>query len=123
MQLFASTLIAVRPVSEDTNGQEMVAFASGEARASTAIRNVSSSGSVSSASESIDTRFDAPVVHGGITRSSVGETSQNSNVLVNTNQNGISIFQGYLLSEPTYMFVFCKLIYCHIVIKIIATTL
>ncbi|KAL8500263.1 hypothetical protein ACS0TY_020027 [Phlomoides rotata] len=74
----------------------MVSFASEEERASTANANVSSSGSASSAYELIDTKFDAPVVQGEISRSSTAESSQTSTALVNTNQNGIPIFQGLL---------------------------
>lgn len=81
----------------------MVAFASEEARASTANVNVSSSGSASSASELLDAKFDAPAVQGEINRSAIGESSQSSTALVTTSQNGIPIFQGYLLSPPTCM--------------------
>ncbi|KAK6162601.1 hypothetical protein DH2020_002442 [Rehmannia glutinosa] len=91
--------ISLRPVYEDPDGQEMLAFVSGEARATAVNRSVSPSASISSLSESVDTRFDAPVVQGGITRSSSGNSSQSSNVLVqsnNTNQNGVSIFQGLI---------------------------
>lgn len=91
--------ISIRPISEDADGQEMVAFVSGEDRASTSNRNVPSSACTSSVFESIDTKFVAPAVHGGITRNSEGESTQSSNVLVqsnNTNQNGISIFQGLI---------------------------
>ncbi|KAL0379728.1 UNVERIFIED_CONTAM: hypothetical protein Sangu_0037100 [Sesamum angustifolium] len=77
------TDISIRPVSEDANGQEMLSFVSGEARVSTDSRNSSSSASVSSVSESIDTKYDAPVVHGAITRSTAGESSQNSDVFCN----------------------------------------
>lgn len=101
MQLFLTTLIAVRPVFNSSNEQEMVTFASEEARTSTANVNLSSSESFSY--ESIDTKFDAPLVQGEITRSPTAESSQTSTALVNTNQNGIPIFQGYLLSEPTCM--------------------
>ncbi|KAK6162593.1 hypothetical protein DH2020_002434 [Rehmannia glutinosa] len=91
--------ISLRPVYEDPDGQEMLPFVSGEARATAVNRSVSPSASISSLSESVDTRFDAPVVQGGITRSSSGNSSQSSNVLVqsnNTNQNGVSIFQGLI---------------------------
>ncbi|KAL0464586.1 UNVERIFIED_CONTAM: hypothetical protein Slati_0346200 [Sesamum latifolium] len=93
------TDISIRPVSEDADGQEMLSFVSGEARVSTDSRNASPSASVSSVSGSIDTRHDAPVVHGAITRRTAGESSQNSGVLLqsnNTNQSGISIFQGLI---------------------------
>lgn len=72
----------------------MLPLVSAEARASTANRDLSSN---ASASGSVDTRYDAPLVHSGISRSSTGESIQNANVLVqnNTNQNGLSIFQGY----------------------------
>ncbi|KAK4411219.1 hypothetical protein Sango_0194900 [Sesamum angolense] len=93
------TDISIRPVSEDADGQEMLSFVSGEARVSTDSRNASLSASVSSVSESIDTKYDAPVVHGAITRSTAGESSQNSDALLqsnNTNQSGISIFQGLI---------------------------
>ncbi|XP_075518257.1 uncharacterized protein LOC142552355 isoform X4 [Primulina tabacum] len=74
----------------------MLTFASGEAISLTPNRNMSSSGSASSVFESIDTKFDAPIVHGGVTRNSAGEPSQNSNLVVESNnnhQNGISLFQ------------------------------
>ncbi|XP_011089915.1 uncharacterized protein LOC105170699 isoform X3 [Sesamum indicum] len=93
------TDISIRPVSEDTDGQEMLSFVSGEARVLTDNRNASPSASVSSVSESIDTKYAAPVVHSAITRSTAGESSQNSDVLLqsnNTNQSGISIFQGLI---------------------------
>ncbi|GFP80929.1 hypothetical protein PHJA_000236200 [Phtheirospermum japonicum] len=79
--------ISIRPVSEDDDGQEMLAFVSGEPGARTVNRSVDSM---------IDTRYDAPVVHDGIMRSSSLVASQNSNAIVNTNQNGISIFQGLI---------------------------
>ncbi|KAK4414625.1 E3 ubiquitin-protein ligase BRE1-like 1 [Sesamum alatum] len=93
------TDISVRPVSEDTDGQEMLSFVSGEARVSIDNRSASPSASVSSVTESIDTKFDAPVVHGAIMRSTTGQSSQNSNVLLrsnNTNPSGISMFQGLI---------------------------
>ncbi|KAL8498799.1 hypothetical protein ACS0TY_021940 [Phlomoides rotata] len=88
--------ISIRPVFNSSNEQEMVSFASEEERASTANANVSSSGSASSAYELIDTKFDAPVAQGEITRSSTADSSQTSTALINTNQNGIPIFQGLL---------------------------
>ncbi|XP_075518234.1 uncharacterized protein LOC142552355 isoform X1 [Primulina tabacum] len=93
---FQSNLCLLGPVSEDSDGPEMLTFASGEAISLTPNRNMSSSGSASSVFESIDTKFDAPIVHGGVTRNSAGEPSQNSNLVVESNnnhQNGISLFQ------------------------------
>lgn len=75
----------------------MLAFLPREAGASAADMNLSSSAI---------NQFNAPAVHGEITRGVAEESSQNSNVLVqsnNANQNGISIFQGYSSSEPTSM--------------------
>ncbi|XP_075518247.1 uncharacterized protein LOC142552355 isoform X3 [Primulina tabacum] len=91
-----SLMMMLGPVSEDSDGPEMLTFASGEAISLTPNRNMSSSGSASSVFESIDTKFDAPIVHGGVTRNSAGEPSQNSNLVVESNnnhQNGISLFQ------------------------------
>ncbi|KAL3616484.1 hypothetical protein CASFOL_039874 [Castilleja foliolosa] len=79
--------ISIRPVSEDEDGQEMLAFVSGEPGARTVNRSVNSM---------IDTRYDAPIVHDGITRSPSLVAPHNSNAIVNTNQNGISIFQGLI---------------------------
>lgn len=91
------TFLAVGPVCEDSDGREVLMVASGEAISLTPNQNMSSSGSVSSVFESDDTKFDAPVVHGGITRNSAGEPSQSSSLVVlsNNHQNGISLFQGY----------------------------
>ncbi|KAL9175912.1 hypothetical protein ABFS82_02G143700 [Erythranthe guttata] len=89
--------ISVKTASRDNDGQEMLAFVSGEARASTANRDWSSDASVPSVSESIYNNFDAPLVQSGITRSPLGESSQNPNMLAlsnNTNPTGLSIFQG-----------------------------
>ncbi|XP_051144624.1 uncharacterized protein LOC127260747 isoform X2 [Andrographis paniculata] len=93
------TDISIRPLIEDGDGQEMVAFVSEEPRQIPYNMNVSSSASDSSFSESTDIQVEAPVLQGGITRSSAGESSQTSNALVqsnDTNQNGISIFQGLI---------------------------
>ncbi|KZV43499.1 hypothetical protein F511_19043 [Dorcoceras hygrometricum] len=87
------TNVSVGPVSEDSDGREVLTFASGEAISLTPNRNMSSSGSVSSVFESVDTKVDAPLVQGGITRD-----AQNSSLIVqsNNNQNGISLFQGLI---------------------------
>ncbi|KAG8391557.1 hypothetical protein BUALT_Bualt01G0200000 [Buddleja alternifolia] len=76
------------PLTRDSDGLEMLAFLPREAGASAADMNLSSSAI---------NQFNAPAVPGEITRGVAGESSQNSNVLVqsnNTNRNGISIFQG-----------------------------
>ncbi|KAL1543352.1 hypothetical protein AAHA92_20336 [Salvia divinorum] len=89
--------ISISPASEDPHGNEMVQFASEEGSEETRSlitnRNVSSSGHDLSASE-----FDAPIVHGAITRGSARASSQNSNAIVpaNTYLNGNSIFQGLI---------------------------
>ncbi|KAL3833086.1 hypothetical protein ACJIZ3_007822 [Penstemon smallii] len=89
------TDISIEPVSEGSYEQEMLTFASEEAGASTDRRNVTSNASVSSVSESIDSRFYAPRIRGGINKNSAGDSSQNPIVqLNNSNQNGISIFQS-----------------------------
>lgn len=84
--------ISIGPAPEEPHGQEMVAFASEEARSLIDNRDVSSSRNDLSASN-----FDAPLVHGAITQDSAGESSQTSNALVPyTNLNGTSIFQGLI---------------------------
>ncbi|XP_075519247.1 uncharacterized protein LOC142553122 isoform X1 [Primulina tabacum] len=92
------TNVSVGPVSEDSDGREILTFASGEAISLTPNQNMSARGSVSAVFESVDTKFDAPVVQGGITRNSAGEPSQSSSLLVQSNnhQNGISLFQGLI---------------------------
>ncbi|XP_073291312.1 uncharacterized protein [Primulina huaijiensis] len=93
------TNVSVGPVSEDSDGPEMLTFASGEAISLTPNQNMSLSGSASSVFGSVDTKFDAPIVHGGVTRNSAGEPSQNSSLVVESNnnhQNGISLFQGLI---------------------------
>ncbi|KAL6569315.1 hypothetical protein OROMI_013829 [Orobanche minor] len=79
--------ISIRPVSEDADGMELLSFVSGEPGARTINRSVGSSATVSSIYGSIGTRCDAPVVHAGITRSSSGASSQNSNAIVQPNTN------------------------------------
>ncbi|CAA0820390.1 alpha/beta-Hydrolases superfamily protein [Striga hermonthica] len=89
--------ISIRSVSQDPDGLEMLPFVSREHGARSVNRNGDSSTSPS-VSGSIVTRYNAPVVHGGITRSSSGASPRTSNALVqsNTNQNGLSIFQGLI---------------------------
>lgn len=87
MQRSVPTSIVVGPPPQEPHGQEMVTFASEEARFVN--RSLSSSGSYLSASN-----FDAPVVHGAITQ---GPDAESSPLLPsNNNQNGLSIFQGYV---------------------------
>uniref|UniRef100_A0A5B7AT51 Alpha/beta-Hydrolases superfamily protein n=1 Tax=Davidia involucrata TaxID=16924 RepID=A0A5B7AT51_DAVIN len=90
---------SAEPVSRDSNGQEMVTFASGETRGSLASNDVSSSESVTTFTESFNRATDVPPIHDGITRSSAGDSSQNASTLVqsaHTSQNGISLFQGLI---------------------------
>ncbi|XAR54168.1 hypothetical protein NMG60_11029189 [Bertholletia excelsa] len=58
-----------------------------------------SSGSLSSSSESSKAETDAPCIHDGTSRNLAGPSSQNASVVVQstqTNQDGISLFQGLL---------------------------
>ncbi|KAA8515881.1 hypothetical protein F0562_019060 [Nyssa sinensis] len=85
------------PVPGDSNGQEMVTFASGVTSGSLASNDMSSSGSITAFSESFNRATDAPPVHDGIERSSAEDSSQNASRLVqsaHTSQNGIPLFQG-----------------------------
>lgn len=91
---------AVEPIPEESYERQLLAYAIGDARASTADKDMSSTATSSSMSErfGIGTSFEAPMIPSGITRSSAEESTQNSNMLElsnNTNPNGISIFQGY----------------------------
>ncbi|CAA2945092.1 Hypothetical predicted protein [Olea europaea subsp. europaea] len=93
------TSASAQPASGYSGGQELVTFSSGETRGSIAKNEVSSSGSSSSTLESFHTEVDAPAVHGELIMSAAGEHSQNSNMLVrsnDTNQNGIPLFQGLI---------------------------
>ncbi|XP_052194365.1 uncharacterized protein LOC127802552 isoform X2 [Diospyros lotus] len=87
------------PVSRESNGQEMVAFASRGTRVSVAGSLVPSNGSLPAFSESSNTATNAPHIHNGISRGLDGDSSQNAGTVVQstqTSQNGISIFQGLI---------------------------
>lgn len=80
-------------------------FSSGQPRGSFATSgdHASSSGNHSASAESSSNATDAPSVLDGTLRSSAGDSSQNSSVLVKSDPSGpggISIFQGYLF--PAY---------------------
>ncbi|KAL7203817.1 hypothetical protein ACSBR2_016963 [Camellia fascicularis] len=84
--------------ARESHGQEMVTIASQETRESLASSHMPSSRSLSAISGSSNTT-DAPHIPDGTSRRLEGDSSQNANVVVQstqTNQNGISIFQGLI---------------------------
>ncbi|KAK2975769.1 hypothetical protein RJ640_014592 [Escallonia rubra] len=94
------TDFSAEPASSDFGGQEIVTFFPAEDGRSLASDNVSSSGSISVVPEASSTVVsEAPPIHDEITRSSVGDSSQNVGAVVQSShasKNGISIFQGTL---------------------------
>ncbi|KAK2998274.1 hypothetical protein RJ639_023101 [Escallonia herrerae] len=94
------TDFSAEPASSDFGGQEIVTFFPAEDGRSLASDNVSSSGSLPVVPEASSTAVsEAPPIHDEITRSSVGDSSQNVGAVVQSShasKNGISIFQGLI---------------------------
>ncbi|XP_057980894.1 uncharacterized protein LOC131166396 [Malania oleifera] len=89
------------PSSSDysENAQELVTISSGQSRGSWPSDNLSSDGSHSAFSESLNVATAAPAVHDGISRSLSRDSSSNSSGPMEsalTFQNGISMFQGLI---------------------------
>ena len=92
------TCVTVDRAPDDPGGREMVTLVSEETRGQLDSNYVSSRGSTLSRVESSYAAQGAPSVHDEIATGLIGDSSQNSSVLVNTansSQSSIPIFQGY----------------------------
>ena len=92
------TCVTVDRAPDDSGGREMVTLVSEETRGQLDSNYVSSRGSTLSRVESSYAAQGAPSVHDEIATGLIGDSSQNSSVLVNTansSQSSIPMFQGY----------------------------